>query len=143
MPLTEHTMKLAMIAAEAAADKLGVNPVLVDVSQRLAIAEAFLIISASSSRQVNAIGEEIMDQVGKKLRISPTLIEGRNEGTWMLVDYGDLVVHVFTQEEREFYALEKLWADGEMMELQPILDEAARAHSPVLSGADTNPKEDM
>ncbi|WP_231367359.1 MULTISPECIES: ribosome silencing factor [unclassified Schaalia] len=132
MAFSQQTYDVALAAARAAADKIAENPVLVDVSERLVLAEAFLIVSASSARQVNAVGEEIMDQLARNLSMKPTVIEGRSEGRWMLIDYGDLVVHVFAKEDREYYALEKLWADGERRELQAILDEENREASPVV-----------
>ena len=98
-------------ALRGAANKLAQDPVLIDVSQRLGIAESFLLVSAPSSRQVRAIAEEIMDEIGRDYHIIPQRIEGRSEGTWVLADYGDVVIHVMSQEDREFYALERLWSD--------------------------------
>ena len=92
-------------ALRGAANKLAQDPVLIDVSQRLGIAESFLLVSAPSSRQVRAIAEEIMDEIGRDYHIVPQRIEGRSEGTWVLADYGDVVIHVMSQEDREFYAL--------------------------------------
>ncbi|MDC4233131.1 ribosome silencing factor [Actinomyces sp. B33] len=112
MTLPAPIRDLAVVAATAASDKLASSPVLVDVSGRLALADAFLVVSAPTSRQVRAIGEEIMDRLARERGVRPRRIEGRAEATWMLIDYGDLVVHVFGDEEREYYALEKLWGDG-------------------------------
>ena len=72
---------------------------LIDVSQRLGIAESFLLVSAPSSRQVRAIAEEIMDEIGRDYHIIPQRIEGRREGTWVLADYGDVVIHVMRHGE--------------------------------------------
>ncbi|WP_022867987.1 ribosome silencing factor [Schaalia vaccimaxillae] len=134
MTCSEQTRELAIAAAQAASDKLATNPVMVDVSNRLALAEAFLIVSAPTSRQVRAIGEEIMDQLARDHKLRPQRIEGRTEAAWMLIDYLDLVVHIFDEEQRDYYALEKLWGDGVVESLtdavipavHPVTGEALR-----------------
>ena len=132
MTCSAQTRELAVAAAKAAADKLGTDPVLVDVSERLALADAFLIVSAPTSRQVRAIGEEIMDQLARDRGVRPQRIEGRTEAEWMLIDYLDLVVHVFDQEQREYYALEKLWGDGAV---ESLTDEVTPAVHPATGEA--------
>ena len=113
-------------ALRGAANKLAQDPVLIDVSQRLGIAESFLLVSAPSSRQVRAIAEEIMDEIGRDYHIVPQRIEGRSEGTWVLADYGD----VMSQEDREFYALERLWSDQTITRLElPDVAPGARVRS--------------
>lgn len=116
MPAAD-TEELLGVALRAARDKLADDPVLVDVAERLAIAGAFLILSAPSERQVRAIAEEILDRVGAECGVEPARIEGRTGGRWILLDYVDLVVHVLVEEEREYYALEKLWSDGTVTHL--------------------------
>ncbi len=111
MTCTPRTMELATLVAAAADDKLATNPVLVDVSHRLGLAEAFVVTSAPTARQVKAISEEIMDVVARDMGMRPDHIEGREESRWVLLDYGDLVVHVLIDEDRGYYALEKLWGD--------------------------------
>ena len=94
----------------AAADKLASDIVLIDVSDRLAITDVFVIATAGNERQVEAI----VDEVEEKLRLTgskPIRREGRRDGRWVLLDYGDIVVHVQHAEERVFYALERLWKD--------------------------------
>lgn len=121
------TSDLVEVAAKAAFDKLALNPVLVNVADRLAIAESFLIASASSERQVRAIGEEILDRVADELGVEPDHIEGRTGNRWVLLDYGELVVHVLLDEERDFYRLENLWPDGAVVPLEdPALSDPAR-----------------
>lgn len=121
------TSDLVDVAAKAAFDKLAQNPVLVNVADRLAIAESFLIASASSERQVRAIGEEILDRVADELGVEPDHIEGRTGNRWILLDYGELVVHVLLDEERDFYRLENLWPDGAVVPLEdPALSDPAR-----------------
>ncbi|WP_428639989.1 ribosome silencing factor [Schaalia sp.] len=121
------TSDLVGVAAKAAFDKLALNPVLVNVADRLAIAESFLIASASSERQVRAIGEEILDRVADELGVEPDHIEGRTGNRWILLDYGELVVHVLLDEERDFYRLENLWSDGVIVPLEdPALSDPVR-----------------
>jgi ribosome-associated protein len=110
VPATSHAVELAELAALAASDKLARDIVAYDVSERLAIADAFLLCSAPNERQVGAIVDEIHDRLaasGEK----PVRREGDRENRWVLIDYGDLIVHVQHTEEREFYALERLWRD--------------------------------
>ncbi len=116
--MPHETSDLIDVAVKAASDKLAASPVLVDVSNRLAIAEAFLIVSASSERQVRAIGEEILDRVAEELGVEPDHIEGRTGNRWILLDYGELVIHVLLEEERAYYRLENLWADGTITRLE-------------------------
>ena len=115
-------------ALRGAANKLAQDPVLIDVSQRLGIAESFLVVSAPSSRQVRAI------EIGRDWHVVPKRIEGRSEGTWVLADYGDVVIHVMSQEDREFYALERLWADQTITRLE-LPDVAPGAVRPVMTPA--------
>jgi len=107
---TQHAIDLALIAADAAAEKLGSDIVLIDVSDRLALTDVFVIVSGSNERQVEAI----VDSVEEKLRavlVKPLRREGRREGRWVLLDYSEIVVHIQHAEERLFYDLERLWRD--------------------------------
>lgn len=110
MTATDHAVELAVAAARAGSDKLGTRIVAFDVSDQLAITDVFVIISGSNDRQVKAIVEEVekrMRDTGTK----PLRREGERDGRWVLIDYGEIVVHVQHEEEREFYALERLWRD--------------------------------
>lgn len=82
-----------------------------DVSERLPLTDAFLIVSGRNERAVQAIASEVEDRLYKELGVSPTRREGRAEGRWVLLDFADLIVHVFHEEERMFYSLERLWKD--------------------------------
>jgi ribosome-associated protein len=107
---TEEARDLALVAAQAAADKLATDIVLIDVSERLAITDVFVVATGRNERQVEAI----VDDVEEKLRLAgskPIRREGRRDGRWVLLDYGDIVVHVQHAEERVFYSLERLWKD--------------------------------
>ncbi|MCD4549199.1 ribosome silencing factor [Schaalia sp. lx-260] len=118
MVCSAFTTQLAHHVACAAHDKLATNPVLVDVSERLGLTEGFIVASAPTVRQVKAIAEEIMDVIAEKEHLRPVHIEGRTEGTWVLLDYGEIVIHVLKDEEREYYALEKLWGDCPVYSMQ-------------------------
>ena len=110
-PNTEASPALALEAARAAADKKATDPVILEVGQVLAICDYFVIASAGNDRQVRAICEEIEERVKRLGGESPRCIEGLGDARWVLMDYGDWIVHVFLQEAREFYDLERLWGD--------------------------------
>jgi ribosome-associated protein len=116
MTATEHALELTVTAARAASDKLASQIIAFDVSDQLAITDVFLLASAPNERQVQAI----VDEVEEKLRetdAKPVRREGQREGRWVLLDYGDIVVHVQHEEERQFYALERLWRDCPTIDL--------------------------
>ncbi len=110
MSATEHALELTQVAAEAAADKLGTDLVAYDVSDQLAITDVFLVVTASSERQVGAVVDGIEEAL-RGVDAKPTRREGDREQRWVLLDYLDLVVHVQHSDERKFYALERLWSD--------------------------------
>jgi ribosome-associated protein len=110
MTATEEAIELAQISAQAAADKLATDIVLIDVSDRLAITDVFVVATGSNERQVEAIVDSVEEQAAKSGR-KPIRREGQRDGRWVLLDYGDVVVHVQHAEERVFYALERLWKD--------------------------------
>ena len=98
------------MAARAASDKLATDIVLIDVSDRLAITDIFVIATGNNERQVEAIVEEVEEQL-RRVGAKPLRREGRRDGRWVLLDYADIVVHVQHAEERVFYSLERLWKD--------------------------------
>ena len=110
MTATAQAVQMSSIAARAASDKLADDVVVIDVSEQLVITDCFVIASASNERQVNAIVDEIEDKM-REAGHKPARREGTREGRWTLLDYVDIVVHVQHTEEREFYALERLWRD--------------------------------
>jgi ribosome-associated protein len=112
VPVSERARELALTAAQAAADKKAHDIVIIDVGDQLVITDAFLIASAPNERQVQAI----VDAIEEKLlqlpeKAKPVRREGERSGRWVLLDYVDIVVHVQHSEEREFYALDRLWKD--------------------------------
>ncbi len=116
MSATDHAVQLVHTAARAAADKLAQQIIAFDVSEQLAITDAFLLASATNERQVKAIVDEIEDKL-REIDAKPIRREGQRDGRWVLIDYGDVVVHVQHEEERSFYALERLWRDCPAIEL--------------------------
>jgi ribosome-associated protein len=115
MTATPHAIDLVHQAARAASDKLAENILAFDVSEQLVITDAFLLCSATNERQVKSI----VDEIEEKLRengAKPVRREGERDGRWVLIDYAEIVVHVQHTEEREFYALDRLWKDCPQIE---------------------------
>lgn len=110
MAATQHAIDLARAAAAAAEDKLATKVVALDVSDQLALTDVFVLASAPNDRQVRAIVDSVEEQL-HKLKAKPVRREGERDGRWVLIDFGDIIVHVQHEEEREYYALERLWKD--------------------------------
>jgi ribosome-associated protein len=108
--VSKETLLFTKLAASAASEKLGENIVALDVSEPFALAEVFLMVSARNDRQVLAIAEAVQEAL-QKTGVKPRFTEGREAARWILLDFGDLVVHVMHETEREFYSLESLWRD--------------------------------
>ncbi|GAB4082076.1 ribosome silencing factor [Modestobacter muralis] len=145
MTASPEARETALIAAQAAADKLATNVSIIDVSDRLAITDAFVLTSAPNERQVQAI----VDAVEERLRehdIKPVRREGMAEGRWVLLDFVDVVVHVQHAEERAYYALERLWKDCPVIpftDSTPRAGDAAAPAAPVSApSADEDPASD-
>jgi ribosome-associated protein len=112
VPASERTVELALTAAQAAADKKAEDIIIIDVADQLVITDAFLLASAPNERQVQAIVDAIEEALAKLPEpAKPARREGERAGRWVLLDYVDLVVHVQHSEERQFYALDRLWKD--------------------------------
>ena len=116
MTATDHAVELVVAAARAASDKLAQQIIAFDVSEQLAITDAFVLAAASNDRQVKAIVDAIEEKL-RDLGEKPIRREGERDGRWVLIDYGDVVVHVQHEEERQFYALERLWRDCPLIDL--------------------------
>lgn len=117
MTIPENVLVELKTAAAAAADKLATNIVGLDVGERLGITDAFLICSAPSDRQINAITDEIEIQLKREHGSAPLRREGKDSGTWVLLDYGHMVVHIQHEEERSLYGLDRLYADVPSVDL--------------------------
>ncbi len=116
MTATDHAVDLVVTAARAASDKLAQQIVAFDVSDQLAITDAFLLVSGTNDRQVKSIVDEVEDKL-RDAGAKPIRREGQRDGRWVLIDYGEIVVHVQHEEERAFYALERLWRDCPTIDL--------------------------
>lgn len=116
MSAPHRSVELARAAAEAALDKKAEQVIAIDVSGQLALTDVFVIASATNERQVGAIVDEIEDRV-RAAGAKPLRREGGREDRWVLIDFGDIVVHVQHQEERAFYQLERLWKDCPTIDL--------------------------
>lgn len=117
MSATDHAIDLTRIAARAAWEKSGTDILALDVSEKLAIADVFLVVSASNERRVGAVVDAVDDAL---LRAGAARLrrEGERENRWVLLDYEDVVVHVQHVEDRQSYSLERLWADCPRIDLQ-------------------------
>ena len=134
MTASAEARETALLAAQAAADKLATDVSIVDVSDRLAITDAFVLASAPNERQV----QSIVDAVEERLRehgVKPVRREGVAESRWVLLDFVDVVVHVQHAEERAYYSLERLWKDCPVI---PFVDAAV----PPAGGGDRAPAHD-
>lgn len=110
MAAAPESIELAVEAAWAASDKLATNIVAIDVSEQLVITDIFVLCSAANDRQVAAVVDAVEERLAK-VGVKPLRREGEQERRWVLLDYGDIVVHVQMEEERIHYALERLWRD--------------------------------
>ena len=99
-------------AVEAALDKKAIGLEVLDVAELTSLADYFVICSGGTERQTGAIADSIEERLREKLDTRPHMIEGVSPGRWILMDYGDFIIHIFTEETRRFYALDRLWGDA-------------------------------
>ena len=116
--MTVTPLELARVAALAADSKKADDVVLLDLSPLTDVCDYFLVCSGDNPRQVDAIVDEVREKVSANCGVSPLSCEGREGQSWVLVDYGSVVVHVFRRETREFYRLENLWGDAARVPLE-------------------------
>lgn len=100
------------VAVAAALDKKATDLDVLAVGDLTSIADYFILASAGNERQSAAIADEIVDRLKKELGVRPLLVEGTTPGRWVLLDFGDFIVHIFTEDVRRFYGLERLWGDA-------------------------------
>jgi ribosome-associated protein len=105
------------LALTCASEKKAFGMVALDLREIASFTEFFIIVSGANQRQVQAISDEISEQLKKQLKTSAVRIEGYRSAEWILLDYGDFIVHIFEKEAREFYDLERLWRDARRVEL--------------------------
>ena len=126
MTASPESVALAVAAAQAASDKLAEDVVAIDVSEQLVITDVFLLCSAANERQVKSVVDAIEERL-HGLGSKPLRREGESEGRWVLLDFGDIVVHVQLAEERIHYAIERLWKDCPFIELPAEVNQGRRA----------------
>ena len=100
------------LAVAAALDKKATNLDVLAVAELTSIADYFVLCSAGNERQAQAIGDNVLDRLKAEMGVKPLLVEGTTPGRWVLLDFGDFIVHIFTEEVRRFYGLERLWGDA-------------------------------
>ncbi len=108
-------IELARMIVDTAADKKAEDVLLLDVSKQSAVTDYFVICSGTSERQLQAISEGITDQARKEFRAKPRDVEGDGTAGWVLLDFGDVIVHIFSPDKREYYDLESLWRDAKVV----------------------------
>jgi len=116
---TPEAIDLASVAARAASDRLAEDILVIDVSDRMAITDCFVIATGDNERMVNSIVDEVEEALTVQ-GIKPLRREGRGDGHWVLLDYGSIVVHVQRNQEREFYALDRLWRDAPQIPVEGV-----------------------
>jgi len=117
--MSEPTITDPAVVAARAADSKGEDVVVLEVGPILGICDSFVIASGRNPRQVRAIADEVEGQLRIQADLRPRSVEGLEESRWVLLDYGDFLVHVFLDTEREFYRLERLYGDAQRVEWRP------------------------
>ncbi len=115
--LTCTSEQLVLLAAEAADDRKAGDMLLLKISEVSFMADYFLIVTGYSRAQLRAIAESIQEKVKERYHMTPISTEGTGKGSWVLVDYGDVIVHIMSPDDREFYNLEAFWSHGEIVPL--------------------------
>lgn len=117
-----NSTDMARLAAGAALDKKALDPVVLDLRQLSSVADFFVILTGTSDRHVQAVAQNVMDAF-EALCIKLLGEEGTREGKWILLDYGEVVVHVFLESVREYYDIERLWIDAPNLDLEMPAEE--------------------
>lgn len=115
-PMEEPSLRTALVAADAAEDKLATDVLVIRVGPITGVCEFFVLATAANDRQVRAVVDHVEAEVAERIGERPISVEGADARRWVLLDYGDVVVHVFLAEEREYYRLERLYSDA------PVVD---------------------
>jgi len=113
---------MARLAAGAALDKKALDPLALDLRGLSSVAEYFVIVTGTSDRHVQAVAENVVEAF-KSIGERTLGVEGLNEGKWVLLDYGEIVVHVFLEPVREYYDIERLWIDAPRLDLDAVAEE--------------------
>lgn len=110
--MNESIESRVRLAVAAALDKKATNLDVLSVGELTSIADYFVLSSAGNERQAQAIADNILDRLKQEMGVKPLLVEGTTPGRWVLLDFGDFIVHIFTEDVRRFYGLERLWGDA-------------------------------
>ncbi|MQN01509.1 MAG: ribosome silencing factor [Lachnospiraceae bacterium] len=111
-----NTLDIAKFIKKTLEEKKGENIDIIDISNVSIIADYFVVASASNLTQLEAMKKDLEEKLYREYQMDPKDVEGRRSSTWVLLDYGDIVIHLFTREARDFYNLERIWKDGKMIE---------------------------
>ena len=115
--------ELALLAAKALSDKKGKEIRVLEIAELTTLADYFVLATGSSNTQINALVDNVEKVLTEEAGEAPLHREGYRGGTWVLLDYGCIAIHVFNQEAREFYGLERLWQDGKPVDLTGVVDD--------------------
>lgn len=110
-----NTKQLLQAIYNAISDKKGEQIKIIDISDISSIADYFVIASGNNSNQVQAISDNVLDEL-IKINLKPSRVEGYNTANWILMDYNDIIIHIFSKDDRFFYNLERIWSDGKYIE---------------------------
>lgn len=117
----DDLLDLVRLAAAVADDKKATDPIIIDVGDVFSVSDYFVVVSGSNPRQVAAIVDAVEEEIKKVGGPAPVRVEGAESREWVLMDYGPFVVHVFHQEQRDFYQLERLWGDRPRVAWEPLV----------------------
>ncbi len=135
-----ESREIALVAAEAASDKKATDIMAINLAELLVVTDYFVICTGSNDRQVRTIADEVEEQVRVRCGLKPIGREGQAEGKWILLDFVDVIVHVFQPNEREFYRLEKLWSDAPRLALPESVTGPVEPTAPPMSVIDDEPQ---
>ena len=117
-----QSKEMARLACDALEDKKAIDIKVIDIEKITTLADYFIITSGSNRSQVQAMADNVEEML-TKAGYEPKQIEGTRNSSWILMDYGDLIIHVFDEENRLFYDLERIWRDGKVLEMEEFLAE--------------------
>ncbi|MDO4519595.1 MAG: ribosome silencing factor [Eubacteriales bacterium] len=115
-------LKMTQLACKALDEKKGIDIKVIDIHEVSVIAEYFVIASGANENQVQAMMQNVEEELGKA-GFEPKQIEGSRSSSWVLMDYGDVIIHIFDEENRLFYDLERIWRDGKVVEMTEIMNQ--------------------
>jgi len=122
--MENESFEIARIAFDALEEKKGENIKVIEISEISTIADYFIVVNGNNPAQLRALQEEVEDKLSKK-GYEPKRIEGIRSDSWILLDYGDVIIHIFSKEDREFYDLERIWVDGKQINKEDLMQEVS------------------